>query len=143
MTDDPPDNHDDADEGDDSSELASQQPTVSAADLSTIKGKQALKARLIAETMGFWRACLGTPVGRRVLWDLLANQCHIFEDRFGVGPTGFPNEIATWFHAGERSVGLRTYRTLLRIDLEGVQLMHREHDSSFAEPKPIRRKRSV
>lgn len=122
--------------------LASEQPTDDAASTQTLRSKREKQLRSNAEIIMFWRSLLANAIGRKVLWDFLNNQCHIFEDRFACGPNGFPDPQATWFHAGEKSVGMRLYRTLLRTDLDGVREMHREYDSAFADPKPIpRRKR--
>lgn len=121
-------------------ELASQQPTEDAASIHTVRGKRERQLRANAETVLFWRDMLKTPVGRRVLWELLNGSCHIFEERFACGPNGFPQPEATWFHAGERAIGDRIYRTLLRNDLEGVRLMHEEYDPQFSRSKPIRKR---
>ena len=141
MSDEPDDNDDG--ESEQGELLASQQPTEDASNLQTLRGKRQKQLQSNAEIIIFWRSLLANPIGRKVLWDFLNNQCHIFEDRFACGPNGFPDQQATWFHAGEKSVGMRLYRTLLRTDLDGVREMHREYDSAFADPKPIpRRKRS-
>lgn len=140
MTDEPqPD--DDADElvGE---ELASQQPTDDAASIHTIRGKRQRQLQTNAEIVMFWRRILADPIGRRELWNLFNAQCHLFEQMFGVGPNGFPAPEASWFHAGEKAVGDRLYRTLLRNDIDGVRLMHQEHDPQFQQPKPIRKKSS-
>ncbi len=136
-----PDDTDD-DEAQQGDLLASQQPTDDAANLQTLRGKRQKQLQSNAEIIMFWRSLLAQPIGRKVLWDFLNAQCHIFEDRFACGPNGFPDAQATWFHAGAKSVGERLYRTLLRTDLDHVHLMHREYDSSFADPRPIRRKKA-
>ena len=141
MTDGQPD--DDEPESEQGDFLASEQPTEDAASLQTIRGKRQKLLQSNAEIIIFWRSLLSAPIGRKVLWDFLNAQCHIFEDRFACGPSGFPDQQATWFHAGEKSVGMRLYRTLLRTDLDGVREMHREYDPAFQDPKPVpRRKRS-
>lgn len=78
----------------------------------------------------FWRAVLASPVGRKEIWGMLVS-VHTFDDRFALGPTGFPQPEASWFYAGEQSFGLRLYRSLLRIDHDGIALMHREFDPEF------------
>ncbi len=139
---DEPDDHDDS-EAEQGELLASEQPTEDASSLQTVRGKREKILKGNAEIIIFWRSLLANAIGRKVLWDFLNNQCHIFEDRFACGPGGFPDAQATWFHAGEKSVGMRLYRTLLRTDLDGVREMHREYDPAFHDPKPIpRRKRS-
>lgn len=82
------------------------------------------------EAAKFWRGVLADPVGRREVWTLL-QLAHVFETRFACGPTGFPQPEATWFHAGEQDFGLRLYRSLLRMDMEGVRIMHHEFDPDF------------
>lgn len=119
--------------------LASAEPTVDASSIQTVRGRNRALLKANAEVILFWRSCLASAIGRRVLWDLLNNQCHIFEDRFACGPNGFPQPQATWFHAGENAIGMRLYRTLLRNDIHGVTLMHRENDAAFTEPKPRRK----
>ncbi len=143
MNDVPTEPDDDADDGTEQGDLlASQQPTDDASNLQTVRGKRQKQLQSNAEIIIFWRSLLSQAIGRKVLWDFLNNQCHIFEDRFACGPNGFPDPQATWFHAGAKSVGERLYRTLLRTDLDNVHLMHREYDSSFADPRPIRRKKA-
>lgn len=136
-------NEADDDEAEQGDLLASEQPTEDASSLQTVRSKRQKQLQSNAEIIIFWRGLLASPIGRKILWDFVARQCHIFEDRFMCGPGGFPDAQATWFHAGEKSVGMRLYRTLLRTDLDGVSLMHREYDSDFQDPRPTpRRKRS-
>lgn len=89
----------------------------------------------------FWQRVLSEPIGRRVLWDLLRS-LHTFEERSACTPAGFPAPEMTWYQAGERDVGLRLYRTLLKADFPGLHLMHEEFDILHAKPKPKRRQRS-
>jgi hypothetical protein len=86
------------------------------------------------ESDAFWRAIFADPVGRREMWRLLAT-LHPFEERFAVGPNGFPQVEATWFHAGEQSFGCRLHRSWFKRDPQGVMRMHAEHDPDFAQPK--------
>jgi len=87
----------------------------------------------------FWKRSLADPVGRKALWDLLS-ALGTFEDKYGVGPNGFPNAESTWAAYGQRSFGLRFYRTLMLADRAGIALMHDECDPDFlaVNPKPKR-----
>lgn len=78
--------------------------------------------------LNFWRAVLTNPTGRREIWNILQNDTKAFEDRFGCGPNGFPNPEASWFHAGEKAVGMRFYIKLMSIDPQSIVLMHSEND---------------
>lgn len=90
----------------------------------------------------FWRAVFADPVGRREMWLILAD-CHALEtDRFATGPVGFPQDMASWHWAGARDVGLRLWRSWLRLDPDGVLKMTQEHDPAFkAAPERKRARR--
>lgn len=85
----------------------------------------------------FWRRCLADPDGRMVLWDFFID-CGVFEQRFAASPAGFPVSEGTWFHLGQKDVGERLYKTLLKHDRLAICQMHDEHDPAFAKPKPQR-----
>ena len=85
----------------------------------------------------FWKRVFADPIGRQEMWALLT-AAHAFEERFACGPNGFPQTEATWFHAGEQSLGLRLYRSWAKIDREGVFKMHDEHDPRYSRPVPQR-----
>lgn len=78
---------------------------------------------------------LSTKSGRHELYRVLASAC-TFEDRFACGPNGFPQPEATWFQAGEKSLGQRLFLTWLRIDREAVFLMLDENDPRFSKQIP-------
>ena len=125
----------------DDQRLISELPTIDASDPQLARNQREAALRRERETIMFWTRCLQSAVGRRVLWDLISRDCHAFEPTFGVGPNGFPQAEASWFHAGEQSVGQRLYRTLLRYDTAGVLLMHQEHDPEVQSvDKKMRRK---
>ena len=86
------------------------------------------------ERAEFWKRTLADPVGRLVLWELF-RECGVFEHRFAASPAGFPNPEATWFHLGQKDIGERLYRTLLRHDRLAVCAMHDEHDPDWQKPK--------
>ena len=79
------------------------------------------------EDADFWLRALSDPIGRRCLWDILQST-HAFDERFGVGPNGFPQPEATWMNAGEQRAGFRLYRSWMRYSPEGVLLMMQEND---------------
>lgn len=93
------------------------------------------------ESAEFWRGVFADPVGRREMWALLQN-AHTFEERFACGPNGFPQDLATWYQSGERDVGMRLWRSWLRLAPEGVMRMMTENDPAFRDaPKPRRPRR--
>lgn len=83
------------------------------------------------EGENFWKRCLNDPAGRRELFRFLQS-CHFAEDRFACGPNGFPQPEATWFQAGEKSVGERLFHSLCVLDREHAFLMLDEHDPRYA-----------
>jgi hypothetical protein len=93
--------------------------------------KVALRHR---EVERFWQGVFANPVGRAEMWQIL-QQAGTFDDRFGVGPNGFPQPEASWFHMGARSLGLRLFQSWSAIAREGVFLMQDEHDPRFTRPK--------
>ena len=114
--------------------------TVDAADGAVLALRRDTQKRILSEIEIEYRRLLSTPIGRRLVWDLLQS-CHTFETRFVCGPNGFPQPDSTWFHAGQQDVGLRLYQFLMRVDRPAVFSMHDENDTNFAEPaKPGRRK---
>lgn len=88
------------------------------------------------EARQFWTTVLADPIGRREIWRLL-NDAHTFETRFATGPNGFPQPLATWFHAGEQAWGQRFYQTLAIHDRAGVLALHDEFDDRFGKVKRI------
>lgn len=95
------------------------------------------------ESIRFWTAIFSDPIGRREMW-LLLEAAKPFEERFACGPNGFPQPEATWFNAGQQSLGLRMYQTwLAKYPLE-VMAMHAENDPRFMPaPKSPRKKREA
>ena len=105
-----------------------------AADPKAVREQRRRAKRADDKATDFWRRVFADPVGRREMWQLL-DELHTFETRFACGPNGFPQVEATWFHAGEQNFGLRLYHSWLRLDHEGVRLMHTEHDPRFQKSK--------
>lgn len=129
--------HELPDDDDELEPLPSDQPTVDAASVRTLRKRITKRELRQRESDGFWRLVLGSTVGRRELWGLLA-AAHTFDTVFACGPTGFPQSEATWFKAGEQQFGLRLYQSWLRLSPELVALMHAENDVRFAQPKSKR-----
>jgi hypothetical protein len=108
--------------------------TVDAANPRSVR-RQRRRAEFREDQRGdFWRKVLADPVGRMVLWEVLAD-CGIHENRFECSPTGFPQPEATWFQLGRKDVGERIYRTLLRHDRLAVAAMHDEWDTQWQSQK--------
>lgn len=114
--------------------LASETPTVDASSVRTVRKRVREAERQEREKQAFWKAVFANPVGRREMWAIL-NESHAFEERFACGPNGFPQVEATWFHAGEQSLGQRLYQSWVILDRAGVFLMQDEHDPRFPKPK--------
>jgi hypothetical protein len=127
--------NDEPDDQDEQEELfPTEQKTVDASSVVTQRGRKS-RAKLEAkDAERFWHDVFSTPVGRREMWKLLQS-ASTFEERFACGPNGFPQPEATWFNAGEQSLGLRMYLTWTRIDRANVLLMHDENDSRFQRRK--------
>lgn len=104
--------------------------------------KQADKSKRVKDKAAeFWKRCMADPVGRAQIWDLLV-LAGTFEERFGVGPNGFPQPEATWFNAGQKAFGQKFYQMLARVDRAALFLMHDEFDAEFQKPRPVKRSRS-
>ena len=99
--------------------------------------KVALRGR---EKERFWQAVFASEVGRAEMWAVLT-LAGTFDNRFGVGPNGFPQPEVSWFNMGQKALGLRLYREWLALAQEGVVLMQAEHDKEFARPKMPQTKR--
>lgn len=92
------------------------------------------------EVERFWQRVFDDPVGRAAMWGIL-QQAGTFEDRFGVGPNGFPQPEQSWFHMGARSLGLRLFLSWGALARNGVMMMQDEHDPRFTRPKMPQTKR--
>lgn len=130
---------DEAPEQDDDDHLELQ--IASAADPPEMRQLKARHRRETRDGDQMWRSVLGTEVGRRELWKIL-REAGTFEDRFALaGQLQMPVGEQTWFHAGEKSFGLRLYHQWLKIDHQNIYLMHLENDPRFSVPRPPSRKR--
>jgi hypothetical protein len=104
-----------------------------------VKKLNAIEIRRL-EAQQFWSWALESPIGRRELWGIL-QEAHVFGEHFACGPNGFPQPEATWFHAGEQSLGMRLFLSWQVLSPEGVLKMLQEHDSRYRKPAPPQRKR--
>lgn len=68
------------------------------------------QARMEREDRDFFQMMASSEAGRRFMWSIL-NEAKPFEARFGAGPTGFPDNLASFYFAGEKDLGLRLYHT--------------------------------
>lgn len=124
----------DADEGINAEEATSLNPTVDAGTKRGVR-KQVLTAkRKQVQAEDFYRQIFASEVGRREMWDILKS-LGTFDTVFATGPNGFPNEMATWFQAGQREAGQRLWKSWLKLDKDGVLLMMTEHDADLQKPK--------
>ena len=118
-------------------------PTVTA---TSNESNRARKERLELEAMqakAFWSQVLRDPVGQREIYRLL-EAGHLFEGSFAFacGPSGFPQDNATWFRAGEKSFVERWYLKLAEFDRAAVLAMHDAFDPRFPKPKPQRKRKA-
>lgn len=135
MSDRPPD--------DDDSEFSETEPEpVETRDLTDPKKERRYRDRLKREEQersSFWRAVLNDKTGRREMWRLIATDGRAFNTDFACGPTGTPQPEATWHNLGRQQWALRLYHDLLKIDIDGVKLLHAENDPRFIELKALRK----
>jgi hypothetical protein len=106
-------------------------------------GRRRDRVRIEAlEADAFWTMVLGSEVGRREMWRIIAGSaaCHAFETRFACGPNGFPDDRAAWYGRGEQDMGLRLYHEWMRRDPAAIALMHQENDVRFIKPRGRRRR---
>lgn len=115
------------------------QTTVDVGSPSSVRKRMADAERIKFEDDHLWRSILSSPVGRRIMWGLIAVDLHTFNVSFACGPNGFPQPESTWFQAGEQAFGLKLYHKLMAIDRDGIATMHEEHDVRFAKPEPKKR----
>ncbi len=120
--------------------VSDETPVEDNADPAAARRKGRELAVQAGERQRFWQLVLASVVGRREIWALLQD-AHFDADRFGVGPSGVPDQAATWLNRGEQAFGYRLFLTLLKHDRANTLLMLEEHDHRLARPKPPRRRR--
>lgn len=96
--------------------------------------KRAIFEREQEET--FWRNVMADPVGRRVMWRMLSGLNTFLGTTFAASPAGFPDQLASGFHIGQREIGLALHADLLRWAPDGVLKMHQEKDPRYQRPVP-------
>jgi len=117
-------------------------PLPETTDLTDPKSQRRSRDKLRREAQeeeSFWRAVFNDKIGRRVMWRLLHDDCHGFTPPFACGPNGFPQPEATWFKAGQYSIGQRLYQRWLHMARDGFALTMEEHDPRFVKVKTERR----
>ncbi len=123
-------NPDDADDA-----VPTAQPTVDAANPKGVKKARREQSIRQDEAKAFWTAVFASPIGRREMWGVL-QAAHTFNPVFAMGPTGFPDQAATWFQAGEQGLGQRLWKSWLAMDRDGVILMMNEYDPQLPKKQP-------
>ena len=94
-------------------------PQVDAANPVEQRRRKQTVALARRQQTAFLRAALRDPAGRRVLWDIL-HASGAFEERYGFGPSGSPNQEANWSYRGQKDLGLRIYHGWAAMDPEGA-----------------------
>lgn len=124
-----------SDEDDLPEESPVEQPTTSAVSPRDQRRRENRKKREERERFEFWQWVFSTPVGRREMWNaILGPQAgHVFEQRFGMGDTGFPDPNATFSALGEQLLAQRIFLAWQLAHPEGVRLMVQENDPRFKQ----------
>ncbi len=122
------------DDGDSEKEEGLQRDASSPREHEKASRRQEREAR---EADSFWRSVLGSEVGRREMWRLIAGSggAHAFEARFPSSEAGVPYPEAAFYERGVQDFGLRIYHAWLLRDPAAVALMHAENDARFVKPK--------
>ncbi len=112
--------------------------TINLTDPKSVRRARDRSRRTEQEEASFWRAVFNDKVGRRVMWELLTQDCGGFSPPFACGPNGFPQPEATWFAAGKYAIGQRLYQRWMQLAREGLLAMTDEHDPRFRQTKKTR-----
>lgn len=109
-----------------------EQPVVvgAAVDAKRHESQKKRQQRQEREDREFFHLMVSSEAGRRFMWSIL-NEAKPFETRFGVGPTGFPDPMATQYYQGEKDLGLRLYHTWLARAPSETTAMLLENDKRF------------
>ena len=88
------------------------------------------------ERVDFWRATMGTVVGRREIWAIIGavDGLHAFNQNFSVSPVGFPDPNAAWYYRGQQDYGLKLYHELSTLVPAEAMQMLAENDARFQTP---------
>jgi len=110
-------------------------PVAAAVDVKRHESQKKRQARMEREDREFFRFMASSEAGRRFMWSIL-NEAKPFEARFGAGPTGFPDNLASFYFAGEKDLGLRLYHTwCAKAPTEAMQMLI-ENDPRFQQVEP-------
>lgn len=104
----------------------------SAADPKEFKKRENRKKVEARENADWVRRQLADPAGRRFFWGLFKD-AGVFEEKYGFGPYGHPNNEATWRYAGQKDFGFQLYLRLAALDRAGVLSLHDEFDHRFQD----------
>ena len=129
MTDDPPEDETPPDAAEES---------VSAADPDQQKRIRRRRESVEEKKARFWETVFADPIGRACMWEILQTASWS-KDRFANGPAGFPDANATFFQAGQRSIGDALFYSWLKASRDGVMMMLDENDERFYVPKSKRK----
>lgn len=77
---------------------------------------------------------MASEAGRREMWELL-DVSHAFQTQFAHGPSGVPDPLASWFQAGQQSIGATLYHKMFMYAREQTLMMHDECDRRFDPPQ--------
>lgn len=108
-------------------ELPAQQ---SAVDTAEAKKRESKKQLAIRQRREWFAEQLRSPVGREFLWDIL-KVSGAFEEKYGFGPYGQPNEQANFYYAGQKDLGLRIYHSWSQLDRAGILSLLDEFHPGF------------
>lgn len=119
----------------DQTEGQNEAPIGAAVDKVRHESKKKIQVRQEREDREFFRFMVSSEAGRRFMWSIL-NEAKPFEARFGAGPTGFPDNLASFYFAGEKDLGLRLYHTwCAKAPAEAMQMLI-ENDPRFQQVEP-------
>lgn len=121
------DHHDDDAPEDRPQDLPAVQSAVDRKEAEKRGSKKKLEARKRRE---WFAELLRDARAREFLWDIL-KASGAFEEKYGFGPYGQPNEQANFYYAGQKDFGLRLYHSWSQLDRAGVLAMLDEHHPHF------------
>jgi hypothetical protein len=110
------DEPDDAQPVDRPQDLPAQQSAVDKAEAKKRESKKQLVKRQLRE---WFTEQMRNPVARQFFWDIL-NAAGTFEEKYGFGPYGQPNDLASYAEVGRKELGLRLYHSWSQLDRAGV-----------------------
>lgn len=97
-------------------DIPAQQSAVDPAEAKKRESKKQLAKRQLRE---WFAEQLRNPIAREFLWEVL-KVSGAFEEKYGFGPYGQPNEQANFYYAGQKDLGLRLYHSWSQLDRAGI-----------------------